>query len=41
MSRKKYVFFCEQHHVDGNVSTNCVDVCATHDYINAANLWGS
>jgi len=34
-----YVFLCEQHHIDKNVSVDCVIVCATRGYVNAANLW--
>jgi len=39
ISGKKYVSLCEQHHIDRNVSTNCVIVCASRGYINAANRW--
>jgi len=38
---ENYVFLCKQHHIDENVSINCVIVCATRGYINAASLWGS
>ena len=34
------MLFCKQHHTDEkNVSIDCVIVCATRGYINAANLW--
>jgi len=39
--QKNYVFFFEQHHIDENVSINCVIVCATRIFISSANLWGS
>jgi len=35
---ENYAFLCEQYHIDKNMSTNCVIVCATRGYINAANL---
>jgi len=38
---EKCVFFREQHHSDKKVSINCIVVCATRGYINAAYLWGS
>jgi len=37
---ENYVFLCEQHLIDENVSINCIIACATRGYINAANLWG-
>ena len=33
------MFFCEQHHIEENVSINCVTICAARGYINAATLW--
>jgi len=39
--RKQCAFVCEQHHINENISINCVIVYATRGYINAANLWGS
>ena len=39
-SPENYVFLCEQHLIDENVSINCIIACATRGYISAANLWG-
>jgi len=40
VSGKKYVFLCEPCHSNENASTNCITVCATRGYINAANIRG-